>query len=298
MSCEALNCSKLPVAFVHVSGSGGTSVCNAAAAMGVRTPSVRWGCQFPGTNVLGHGPSDIFGSCHAFALSVRSHSVDFFENEGYLRDGKWADAMDGLCALHFRHAILLKDPVERIVSQALDIAPRVYRSHAETLLTTWLNGSCVPTVACLRSNGTQDRTGKEAEGRAERGFVMHKSLGHAFMGTPAIENYATRMLLGEEAFHRHLTLEDGRAALHKLTRFQLVYPIELFTESVGKLARLLGKPPPRPDLPSMHSRNHSALVALHGHQLSERVLLALRERNQMDEALREYAWKRARAEPP
>ena len=41
MSCEALNCSKLPVAFVHVSGSGGTSVCNAAAAMGVRTPSVR-----------------------------------------------------------------------------------------------------------------------------------------------------------------------------------------------------------------------------------------------------------------
>ena len=278
----------LPVKYLHVSNSGGQSACGFVHAQHVSAPSGR-GCALKcgkcrslaecgGWNCL---PTVEASSCGELAQSVGAKRLRFFMTEQPLREMSW----DGrwLCP-QFRYVMIVKDPIRRVLSEVARLAPRSYKVAPDELLRTWLAGRCPAhrprAPRCL-----------------QQGFVLHDAPYHALMGTPAISNYLSRMLLGPPAFFRSLVDEDHHRATCVLASFSLVVPLEELDEALRSglfLQRVLGTAESRVSDPRRPNAAPTPPTRLNYHELANANVSAdtaqqLAAVNQLDLALVAYA---------
>ncbi|KAL1511935.1 hypothetical protein AB1Y20_005215 [Prymnesium parvum] len=212
------------VYFLHVSSSGGSSLCRWAQQQPcARIPTCGANCNLPCAHPWDwrsrcrppacppperacrppHRPS-----CAALHRYAARHNLTFFASETVLlRD---VGSPPRPCA-HFRHVALLRQPVERVRRQ-LERMSATPNSRLRAMMGA-------PAVF-----NTSERT--------------------SLMGTPAINNYLTRLLLGEEAFFlplRAITDAHCDAAAAMLAEFVAVVPLDLLDHGgAAHLASVLG----------------------------------------------------------
>ena len=199
-----------PVYFLHVSSSGGSTICRWAQQQRcARVPSCGANC-----NLNCAHPWDWRSGCHppACPLATRScksphrpgctglhrylqrHNITFFASETMLHRKE----DDALCA-EFRHVALLRHPVERV------------RRQLERMSST-------PNIRLREMLSSP--------------FVFNTSERTSLMGTPAVNNYLARLLLGSAAFFLPLrALNDSHCdvASDLLARFEVVVPLDQVT---------------------------------------------------------------------
>ena len=212
-SCAASAPPRRPVFFLHVSSSGGSSLCALAQSQPcARVPSCGANC-----NLQCAHPWDWRQHCTAPACAppakpcrppykpgcaglsryVRRRNLSFVASETLLAHG--------LCP-EFAYVAVVRDPVARLQSQLerMSATPN-HRLHA----------------------------------MMARPRVFNASETTSLMGTAAVDNYLTRLLLGPSAFFlplRGINASHALAASRVLARFAAVIPLE---DLGGAGARLL-----------------------------------------------------------
>lgn len=270
-----------PVFFLHMSTAGGTSVCRWAQDQPcARVPACGANCNLhcrhpwdwrshcPGQPACSR-PAKLCktpfatGACDALAQYVRRKNLTFMASETMLFER---------CFQRFHYVTILRDPVERL------------RSLLE------------------RRRGAQDPNMRLSR-LLSRLFAFNTSEPSSLMGTPALDNYLTRLLLGPPVFFLPLggvNASHFRAAARVLAKFAVAIPIDnLTTSGVRWLAHAIGYRgvPVRSNL---HSKHRATTASGRLGALSERHLRLLRSLNRYDTQLvalasARYTLQRARA---
>lgn len=252
-------CWMAPVYFLHVSSSGGSSMCRWAQQQRcARIPSCGANCNLPCAHPWDwrsrcrppacEAPSRVCtppfkAGCKALARYVQRHNLSFFASETVLLREPLAPAR--LCPM-FRHVAVLRQPVERARRQ-LERMSQQPNSRFRAMLSSPLFFN------------TSERT--------------------SLMGTPALNNYITRLVLGPQAFFLPLNaITDSHCddATRILAGFDAVVPLEHLERGGSQyLAALLGWTglPPHHNMHRHKNRTHQ-----NGRRLTPRTP-ALSERN-------------------
>ena len=164
--------SNRPVFFLHVSSSGGTALCHWAQEQHCsRVPSCgsncNLNCKHP-WNWVSHcaEPACVAplrrcklpykAGCDGLESYVRDRNLTFFGTETMLTEK--------LCFNRFTHVVVLRDPVERLQSQLVRLHPTSPNTHLHALMS--------------------------------QPYVFNTShMGSSLMGTAAVDNYMTRLLV-------------------------------------------------------------------------------------------------------
>ena len=203
-----------PVVFVHVSSSGGTALCKWAQEQPCgRVPACGANC-----NLNCAHPWDWKTACRppACAPPIQPCRAPFKPGcDGLARYARRRNltffASETLlkerCFSHFDYVTVLRDPIARLQSQILrsSMAPN-----------TWLK-------ALL-----------------DRRYAFNTSTSSSFMGTAALDNYVTRLLLGPSAFFlplRGINSSHFQAASRILAAFTLAIPIDRLEQDGAVLLR-------------------------------------------------------------
>ena len=256
-----------PVFFLHVSSSGGTSVCQWAQSQPcARVPACgancnlncrhpwdwRNSCRPPACELPSRGcrPPHQAG-CDGLVRYAERRNLSFLASETFLHEPP--------CLGHFRYIALLRDPVERIVSQLERTSAQPNTRLRELMNAPW---------------------------------VFNTSESSSLMGTAALDNYLTRLLLGAPVFFlplRGINSSHLEAASQVLAAFAAAVPIDRLDEpaTVSWLRTTLGWQ----GAPERRNSHHSSRHHHHErhqpgtHALGERSMRALVELNRHDRRL-------------
>ena len=277
-----------PVFFVHVSASGGSSLCRWAEDQPCgRVPACgsncnlncrhpwdwKTACEAPACKAPSTPCRPPFRpGCEGLARYARRRNMTFLASETLLLER---------CFDTFQYVIIIRDPIERLQSIVLRMTSPNLRIR-EVL---------------------------------ERPYAFNTTTRTSFMGTAAVDNYLTRLLLGPSAFFlplRGINASHYQVASRVLASFSFAIPIERFEpEGVALLRAQLGWQglPKRSNshrtAASRRSdaggrRRLSAAVPTQGHGLAhsargflaERTVRVLRALNEYDLRLLEQARER------
>ena len=307
-SADAPRAASRYVQLLHVSNSGGTSVCQMASLLGLQAPhgsACNLRCKGP-TNWNGNRRCT-FDSCDALASHVRTNGWQFVGSETILEEMEWAapPLSQPLCP-RVSYVAVFKDPLSRIYSEVARLAFTKFRRSPEVLLWSWLPG------CDLAGSASQLATALVLfdSDRCYNGAHCNNHTGTALMGTPAISNYAARLLLGRRRFLEppdRLDAGDAlREALHVLSQFSLVISIESLSSptALRALARVLLQPAASSHI--LPAQVEQAVVALgngsrrHGSRdwrrqanISERLHRTVVNHNRIDLAVYRFAQSRS-----
>ena len=253
--------------FLHVSNSGGSSVCwlartllgrdRVAGSSALEDLNCNLKCKMP-WNWNGRERCG-FDTCAAFTSHVRSSRWVFVASEMYLEEADWSDAAlpaPPLCP-QVSYIAIIKDPLSRLGSEVARLAPGQFGFSPEELLWSWLPGcseaGCDGPVS--KSLRVRVRSHKNLASSlvlldSDRCYAGHTTTicRTGLMGTPAISNYATRLLLGRQWFLCPPDrLDEGnamRVATQMLGHFSLVLPSEALSSpaAIRTLAHMLLRP--------------------------------------------------------
>lgn len=268
-----------PVFFLHVSSAGGSSVCKwvmdqPCAKVPFCGANCNLNCHHPWdwsrwcpTGVCQKPakacrPAHREG-CEGLQRYVRRRNLTFIASETLISAG------GSFCFDEFAHITVLRDPVDRLQSQ----------------LTRMYGGKPNSRLRAL----------------ASQKLLFNTSERTSLMGTAALDNYLTRLLLGPSAFFLPLgaiNASHERAAMGVLSKFALAVPIENVTTSGAEWLRAsfgwMG-PFPRTNRHTRFSRSHrdhGRRLAHSGRALGERSLRLLRALNRHDTRLVQKARER------
>eukprot|EP00730_Choanoeca_flexa_P008697 TRINITY_DN12524_c0_g4_i10.p1 TRINITY_DN12524_c0_g4~~TRINITY_DN12524_c0_g4_i10.p1 ORF type:complete len:955 (+),score=276.38 TRINITY_DN12524_c0_g4_i10:123-2987(+) len=187
------------VYFVHVHMAGGTWFCLAAKSLEQTLPKPNWNCNgngdAPGYNNAGHGINNNNWTCSERAAYMKEQSVQFFAVETMFHLGDLA------CKQDFYFAIVLRHPIERLMEH-IGFESQFWPEDWD-VVKAWMVTSTVE------------------EGKTKR-------------GSPVVDNYLVRTLLGEPTFSLPLgTLTDDHLAQAKDVLRQMVVfsDVHLHTQS-------------------------------------------------------------------
>lgn len=292
-----------PIFFQHVSTSGGTALCRWAQEQPCGTiPQCgancnlqchhpwnwRHHCERPAclqpSTPCRHPYKYSSKSCDGLARYARRRNLTFMASETML------PSYGRQCLeRHFFGIIVLRDPVERLVSQFIRFHPDAPNAALNTILS--------------------------------RPYVFNTSERSSLFGTASVDNYLTRLLLGAPAFFlplRGINASHRRAASKVLASFQLAIPLEnLSASGASWLGPSLGWRGSLPKANTHHRRKRGLIAgrrkpavvaaanagrrlaagwsAIHPPHLGERSLRILRALNRHDaELLREARERFAR----
>jgi len=237
--------SEKPVMFVHISNSGGTAACNSVSGGGVRVTLEGncnlmcnmpwlWSRYYKGPGEWTRSEMMTLASCNQNEEHVRNMMVDERDCEAMAKYAeKWKfrilfremvlaetgeEANDFTICPQFRYVMFFKDPIKRYES--------------ELSIRHGFDGA----------NATKRFVEKSyaGEGNGERAWFgpsllnMREGLGHIMPGTPGINNFVTRTLLGPDVFTlppKKITEEHLDRARAILSKFEAVIPLEKAFES-------------------------------------------------------------------
>lgn len=237
--------SEKPVMFVHISNSGGTAACNSVSGGGVRTTFEgncnlmcnmpwHWSRYYKGPGEWTEEEMKTLDSCDQKDEHVQNMMVDERDCEAmaeYAKKWKFRvlfremllaetgeKANDFTICPQFRYVMFFKDPVKR------------YKS--ELSIRHGFDGV----------NATKRFVEKSYAGvnKGERAWFgpsllnLRENLGHIMPGTPGINNFVTRTLLGPDVYTlppKKITEEHLNRARAILSKFEAVIPLEKAFES-------------------------------------------------------------------
>ena len=223
-----------PVMFVHISNSAGTALCRSFVKSGVRTPDLKKNCNAKCTlpwhwqrfcnskyrcKRLKCQPS--WGSsqrdlCANMLKYASRENLDLIGREMFLEEVS-VNTNFTVCK-QFKYFMIFKEPVTRISSNL----NRLVKNPKNTVK-KWLH---------------DERIGRPA---------LVKNLLNDMSGTPSLNNYVTRILLGEDAFFSgKMSLQSNnmeRHAMYILDQFELVVPAEMLgtVQAISLISNLWGK---------------------------------------------------------
>ena len=206
-----------PVMFVHVSNSAGTALCRSFVKSGIRTPGIKSNCnarcslpwnwqRFCSTKVkcqkIKCTPpwgNSIKNICYNMNRYAENNQIQMLGREMFLEEVDRRSNFS-LC-VQFRYFLIFKEPIARISSNLARLS-----KHPNIDVKKWLKSTHATKPNLIR-NQLNDMS-----------------------GTPSLNNYVTRLLLGEEAFFlgksqmNFTTMKQH--ALQVLNQFDLVVPAE------------------------------------------------------------------------
>lgn len=276
-----------PIFFLHVSSSGGTSLCRWAQQQPCsRVPACGSNCNLncqhpwdwrrfcrPPACALPEKAcrAPYQPGCEGLARYARRRNLTFLASETLL---------PAYCFDTFTYITVLRDPIARLQSLALRLVAQP---------NTWLRRVL------------------------EQPYVFNTSTSSSLIGTAALDNFLTRLLLGPSAFFlplRGINESHFRAASDVLASFALAIPIERFEDHGAALLRakfgwrgsparsnshqkaLLRKKYLQGDGRRLSSRLSTSAAPSRMVQLGERTVRVLRELNKYDLHLIEQARSR------
>ena len=201
-----------PVFFLHVSSSGGSSVCRWAQMQPcARVPTCgancnlncahpwNWNsfCRPPACALMPRPCRPPYRpGCAGLERYVRSRNITFFASETMLHPSAGSSALCGA----FSYVTLIRHPVERIRSQL----ERMHPASPNTALRAMLSAP----------------------------LLFNTSARTSLIGTPALDNYLVRLLLGPAAFFlplRGINESHYAVASQLLASFAAVVPLDEFS---------------------------------------------------------------------
>jgi hypothetical protein len=237
--------SEKPVMFVHISNSGGTAACNSVSGGGVRVTLEGncnlmcnmpwlWSRYYKGPGEWTRSEMMTLASCNQNEEHVRNMMVDERDCEAMAKYAeKWKfrilfremvlaetgeEANDFTICPQFRYVMFFKDPIKRYESE-LSIRHGFHGANATKRF--------VEKSYAGEDNGERAWFGPSL-------LNMREGLGHIMPGTPGINNFVTRTLLGPDVFTlppKKITEEHLDRARAILSKFEAVIPLEKAFES-------------------------------------------------------------------
>jgi hypothetical protein len=237
--------SEKPVMFVHISNSGGTAACNSVSGGGVRVTLEGncnlmcnmpwlWSRYYKGPGEWTRTEMMTLDSCNQNDEHVRNMMVDERDCEAMAKYAeKWKfrilfremvlaetgeEANDFTICPQFRYVMFFKDPIKRYESE-LSIRHGFGGANA--------------TKRFVEKSYAGEDNGKIAWFGPSL-LNMREGLGHIMPGTPGINNFVTRTLLGPDVFTlppKKITEEHLDRARAILSKFEAVIPLEKAFES-------------------------------------------------------------------
>ena len=250
------------VHFLHISNSGGTTVCRMVQDL-LRLNTTRDNCNLPCKHPQ-HWHSRVrcpFDTCATFSSYLHANGWEFVASETFLEEVDWG--AEGICSTpstlkplaaqplcpQVSYVTIIKEPLSRIGSEVARLAYSKFGVSPEELLWSWLPGcgerGCGKTGS---RNLTTSLVLLDAERCYEGPTPRDCRSGIALMGTPAISNYATRLLLGRRWFLCPPDKMDGGRALRDATQMLSHFSLVLTTDDLSSptafraLTRVLLRP--------------------------------------------------------
>ena len=255
-----------PVFFLHVSSAGGTSICEWAQAQPCsRVPACGANC-----NLNCRHPWDWRSACHPLACREPARvcrppylpgcsGLQQYSARRNLTFMASETYLHEVCFEDFRYVTVLRDPVERIASQLERVSTQPNTRLHQLIAQPW---------------------------------HFNASESSSMMGTAALDNYLTRLLVGPSAFFlplRSINTSHRALASRILASFVAVVPIERLDdpESVAWLQTSLGwkSAPERRNSHHRSSHQHRQEPRRGAHALGERSLRMLHDLNRHDRQL-------------
>ena len=207
-----------PVMFVHISNSAGTAICRSFVKSGVQTPGLKKNCNAKCTlpwhwqrfceskhrceRMKCDPPwgNSIKNLCRNMFNYATRENLDLIGREMFLEEVS-SNTNFTLCK-QFKYFMVFKDPITRISSNLNRLVKRPKKA-----LRRWLHD--------------------EHMGRP----TLVKNYLNDMSGTPSLNNYVTRILLGKDAFFLGKMSTHSKKiehhAVHILNQFELVIPAEM-----------------------------------------------------------------------
>jgi len=237
--------SEKPVMFVHISNSGGTAACNSVSGGGVRVTLEGncnlmcnmpwlWSRYYKGPGEWTRSEMMTLASCNQNEEHVRNMMVDERDCEAMAKYAeKWKfrilfremvlaetgeEANDFTICPQFRYVMFFKDPIKRYES--------------ELSIRHGFDGANATKRFVEKSYAGEDNGERAWFGPSL--LNMREGLGHIMPGTPGINNFVTRTLLGPDVFTlppKKITEEHLDRARAILSKFEAVIPLEKAFES-------------------------------------------------------------------
>ena len=237
--------SEKPVMFVHISNSGGTAACNSVSGGGVRVTLEGncnlmcnmpwlWSRYYKGPGEWTRSEMMTLNSCNRNEEHVQNMMVDERDCEAMAKYAeKWKfrilfremvlaetgeEANDFTICPQFRYVMFFKDPIKRYES--------------ELSIRHGFDGANATKRFVEKSYAGEDNGERAWFGPSL--LNMREGLGHIMPGTPGINNFVTRTLLGPDVFTlppKKITEEHLDRARAILSKFEAVIPLEKAFES-------------------------------------------------------------------
>ena len=248
-----------PVMFVHISNSAGTALCRSFVKSGMRTPGLKKNCNAKCTlpwhwqrfcnskyrckrlkcqPSWGSSQRDLCANMFKYASR---ENLDLIGREMFLEEVS-VNTNFTLCK-QFKYFMVFKEPITRISSNL----NRLIKNPKNTVR-SWLHDEHIGRPALVK-NHLND-----------------------MCGTPSLNNYVTRILLGKDAFFSGKMSESdnmARHAMYILDQFELVVPAEMLgtVQAISLISNLWRK----------HEKLNQTLAQLLARRLNHR-----KHRNALD----------------